>query len=66
MSRSPQEVFEAHFAAVARGDLDAVMADYSEDAVVMTVGTTLQGHDAIRAFFTTALQALPEPRFSLE
>lgn len=66
MSRSPQEIFEAHFAAVARGDLDVVMADYSEDAVVMTVGTTLQGHDAIRAFFMAALQAVPEPKFSVE
>jgi ketosteroid isomerase-like protein len=55
MSRTPQDVFDAHFAAVARGDVDAVLADYSTDAVVMTVDTVLQGHEAIRSFFTAAL-----------
>jgi len=66
MGRTSQDVFEAHFAAVARGDIDAVVADFSPDAVVMTVGTAVRGHDAIRSFFTAALGAVSEPRFTLD
>jgi ketosteroid isomerase-like protein len=66
MSRTPQDVFDAHFAAVARGDVDAVLADYSTDAVVMTVDTVLEGHGAIRSFFTAALGMVPEPRFTVD
>ena len=66
MSRTPQEVFDEHFAAVARGNIDAVIAGYSTDAVVMTVDSAMRGHDAIRSFFTAALGMVSEPRFTLD
>jgi ketosteroid isomerase-like protein len=66
MSRTAQEIFDAHFGAVTAGDIDAVLADYSPDAVVLTPAGVVQGHDAIRSFFTAALQAVPEPRFTVD
>jgi ketosteroid isomerase-like protein len=45
---SPAEIVKAHVAA--GGDLDKLMADYADDAVVLQAGRVLQGKAAIRAF----------------
>ena len=65
MGRSPEDVFTAHAAAVVGGDLDVVVADYTEDAVLLTLDGPRSGHAAIKEFFAGALAAIPEPEFSL-
>lgn len=46
---SPAEVVKRHVAS--GGNLDKLMADYADNAVVMQQGRVLQGKDAIRAFY---------------
>lgn len=47
--RSPQQVVEDHIAALGTGDLDLIMCDYADDAVVVMPGSVLTGKDQIRA-----------------
>jgi hypothetical protein len=48
-SLSPSEVVQRHVAS--GGNLDAMIGDYADDAVVMQQGRVLQGKAAIRAFY---------------
>ena len=36
MARTPQEVFQHHVQALGAGDLDEIVADYTDDAVFIT------------------------------
>ena len=65
MQRSPQETFADHFDALESGDMKRLLADYSSDAVIITDQGVLVGHADIEAFYTGALEALPEPRFAI-
>jgi hypothetical protein len=65
MTRSPQETFAAHFAALTAGDLKRVLDDYSEDAVIITDQGVLTGQSGVEAFYMNALELLPEPRFAV-
>lgn len=47
---TPEQVVQRHIAA--GGDVDKIVADYADDAVVMQQGRILDGKDAIRAFYT--------------
>lgn len=49
-----KRVWDRHVAAAMSGDVDAVMADFADDAVIATPDGTLSG-DAIRRFFETFL-----------
>ena len=43
MARTPQEVFAHHVEALGGGDLDGIVADYAEDAVVISPAGVLRG-----------------------
>jgi uncharacterized protein (TIGR02246 family) len=60
MARTPQEVFSAHAAAIAAADLDAVAADYAEDAVFVTPDGLVRGRDRIRETFAGLLAEIPD------
>ena len=64
MTRSAQEVVEAHLAAVAKGDLVTILKDYRDDVVIVTPQGVLEGHSGVEAFFTQALTALPGLKLS--
>ncbi len=55
---STKDVLDRHMAAFLAGDLDATLADYADDAVMMSARGVLRGLDEIRAnferIFTTA------------
>ena len=36
MARTPQEVFDHHVQALGAGDLDEIVVDYSDDAILIT------------------------------
>jgi hypothetical protein len=59
MARSPQEVFQAHGAALGTGDVDAVVADYAEDALLVTADGVVRGRDGIRSAFAGMLSEVP-------
>ncbi|HEY0507953.1 MAG TPA: nuclear transport factor 2 family protein [Blastococcus sp.] len=65
MTRTPQDVFAAHASALVSGDVSAILEDYSDDALLLTVDGPLQGKEAIREFLTATLGALPEARFTV-
>ncbi len=66
MARTPQEVFAHHAQALGAGDLDEIVADYSDDAVFISPAGVLRGKDGIRAAFTRLLADVPDARWDLK
>ncbi|OBG29887.1 nuclear transport factor 2 family protein [Mycobacterium sp. 852002-51057_SCH5723018] len=66
MTRTPQEVFAQHVKAVVEGDLDAIVADYTDDSVVITPAGAFHGRDAIRAAFVALLDDLPNAAWDIK
>jgi uncharacterized protein (TIGR02246 family) len=63
--RTPQEVFQHHAEALIAGDLEGIVADYSDDAVFITPGGVLRGKDGIREAFTKLLSDLPSAEWEV-
>jgi ketosteroid isomerase-like protein len=64
-TRTPQEVFQHHAEALIGGDLDGIVADYSDDAVFVTPDGVLRGKDGVREAFTRLLQDLPNAEWDV-
>jgi ketosteroid isomerase-like protein len=64
-TRTPQEVFQHHGEALMAGDLDEIVADYSEDAVLITPAGVLRGKDGVREGFVKLLGDLPSAEWEL-
>jgi len=56
---SPEQVLQSHLQAIGSGNIDALMADYTEDSVFITPNGSFVGLDAIRREFTNLLAAFP-------
>jgi ketosteroid isomerase-like protein len=54
---TPEQIIAHHFATFATGDLDAVMSDYADDAVLITAAGVAHGKAAIRAQFAPLVRA---------
>jgi ketosteroid isomerase-like protein len=65
MTRSTEQVFQEHMKALLNGDFPALLADYADDAVLMTMEGANVGKDAIQAYFINALSALPNAKLSV-
>ena len=65
MPRSPQEVFQHHAEALGAGDLDAIVEDYSDDAVFITPAGALHGKAGVREGFTKLLADVPNADWTL-
>ena len=59
MPRTPQEIFQHHAGALIAGDIDEVVADYSDDALFITPDRVLRGKAGVREAFTQLLDDLP-------
>ncbi|HWJ70503.1 MAG TPA: nuclear transport factor 2 family protein [Sphingobium sp.] len=55
---NPTEIVNRHIGA--KGDIDKIMADYAEDAVVLQPGRAIEGKAAIRALFEKMFPRRPE------
>lgn len=66
MTRTPQEIFAHHGQALGAGDLDGIVADYTEDSVVITPVGVARGRDGIRGVFTKLLDDLPDAAWDLK
>ena len=51
MSRSPQEVFSDHLAALSKRDVAVILEDYAKDAVLISPQGPLEGLAGVEAFF---------------
>jgi ketosteroid isomerase-like protein len=65
-SRTPQEVFAHHGRALATGDLDGILADYTDDSVVITSDGAVRGKDGVRQVFAKLLEDLPNATWDLK
>jgi hypothetical protein len=64
--RTPQEIFAHHGQALVAGDLEEIVADYSDDAIFITPAGTLRGKDGIRKAFTQLLSDLPQADWDIK
>jgi hypothetical protein len=65
MARTPQEVFEHHGAVLVAGDIDGIVEDYSDDAIMITPGGVLRGKDGVRKAFVTMLGDVPDAAWEI-
>lgn len=66
MTRTPQEIFDHHLAALLGGDLDGLVADYADDAVVITAAGVARGKAEVRAAFSKLGGALSGGEFAVK
>jgi ketosteroid isomerase-like protein len=66
MARTPEEVFQHHAQALGAGDLDEIVADYSDDAIIISPSGALRGLDGVRAAFTQLLADVPNAAWELK
>jgi ketosteroid isomerase-like protein len=65
MSRTPQEIFEHHAGALIAGDIDEIVADYTDDAVFITPSGIRHGKDGVREGFLALLTDLPDAKWDV-
>jgi ketosteroid isomerase-like protein len=65
MARTPQEIFQHHGAALVGGDIDEIVADYTDDAVFITPRGVLRGKEGVREAFTLLLEDLPNAKWEI-
>lgn len=65
MTRTPEEVFQHHAQALGAGDLDEILADYSDDAVFITPAGVKGGKAGVREGFTQLLADVPNADWTL-
>src|SRR5258708_5530808 len=66
MTRTPKEVFAHHGQAFGAGDLDEIVADFADDAVVITPAGVKRGKDGVREAFTQLFADLPNSAWDLK
>ena len=62
-AESVEAIFDRHLNAVIAHDLDTVMADYADDAVVLTPQGVVRGKSGVATFFETAVFPLLDDTF---
>ena len=60
MARTPQEIFEHHATVLIAGDIEGIVSDYADDALIITPGGVLRGKDGVREAFTSLLGEVPD------
>jgi ketosteroid isomerase-like protein len=66
MTRTPQEVLAHHSRALVAADLDEIVADFADDAVVITPAGAKRGRAGVREAFTQLLADLPDAAWSVK
>jgi hypothetical protein len=65
MTRTPQEVFAHHGPALGAADLDEIVADFADDATVITPAGVKHGKSGVREAFEQLLADLPDAAWRL-
>jgi len=63
---TPQQIVAHHMAAAAKGDVDGIVADYADTAVMFTPGGETRGKAALRKMFAGIFGGPPGSRAPLE
>ena len=64
-TRTPEEVFAHHGQALGAEDLEGILADYSDDAILIVQRTVHRGKDGARQVFTQLLSDVPQASWDL-
>lgn len=64
-TRTPEEVFAHHGQTLGAGDLEGILEDYSDDAVLIVQSEVFRGKDGARQVFTQLLKDVPEAEWQL-
>ncbi|MEZ0095444.1 nuclear transport factor 2 family protein [Streptacidiphilus sp. EB129] len=64
-ARTPQEIFASHGKALLAEDVDAIAANFAEDAVLITPGGVRHGRDGVRQAFVQLFTDLPKAKWDL-
>jgi hypothetical protein len=59
MSNTPQSVFDRQLRLIAAGELEALVAQYHDDALLLSSNRPIYGRDALREHFGTLLAGAP-------
>lgn len=60
--RTPAAVVDHHMKALAAGDLDGLVSDYADDAVLISPGQTAEGKDALRSVYEGMIESKADPK----
>jgi ketosteroid isomerase-like protein len=66
MARTTQQVFDAHREAFEPINLEKLMADYADDAILLTLDDAFVGKEAIQGFFENIFESFPNLKVSFE
>ena len=64
-ARDPQQIFDHHAQALGGEDLEGIISDYADDALVICQGTVYPGTDGVRQVFTQLLRDVPQASWEL-
>jgi ketosteroid isomerase-like protein len=66
MTRTPEEVFDHHCQALGAEDLEDIVADYTDDAILVAQKKVYRGKDGARQVFTQLLSDVPQAQWELD
>lgn len=64
-SRTPEEVFAHHGQSLGAEDLEEILADYADDAILIVQKQVYRGKDGARQVFTQLLSDVPQAQWEL-
>ncbi|MGH3363332.1 MAG: nuclear transport factor 2 family protein [Nocardioidaceae bacterium] len=64
-TRTPAEVFAHHGQALGAEDLEDIVADYTDDAILVVQKQVYRGKDGAREVFTQLLKDVPQAEWQL-
>jgi ketosteroid isomerase-like protein len=65
-TRTPEEVFAHHGQALGAEDLEEIVSDYADDALLVVQKKVYRGKDGARQVFTQLLADVPSAKWELE
>jgi hypothetical protein len=64
-TRTAEEVFAHHGSTLGAGDLEGILEDYSDDAILIVQSQVYRGKDGARQVFVQLLDDVPEAEWDL-
>ncbi|QNN54334.1 nuclear transport factor 2 family protein [Nocardioides mesophilus] len=65
-ARTPEEIFAHHGQALGAEDLEDIVADYADDAILIVQKKVYRGKDGAREVFTQLLGDIPQAEWELQ
>jgi hypothetical protein len=65
MTRTPEEVFAHHGQSLGAEDLEGIVSDYTDDAILIVQQQIYRGKDGARQVFTQLLRDVPQAQWEL-